>query len=518
MVWVKSNFLVLCLFGILLIGCVEQSTSNSEYNNKKIVRGLNSNCEAYNNENIKNLKYDFWDVNTNNKIEKCLETSSNIEIRDITNDPFIQKYPSVSGNYVVWEDYRNEKSDIYLYDINTKETKRITSYEGEDFKPTIKNGLILFNKQYEGDLVYPKTKDENERNGLFMYDILNNKFIQLSNFNENLGIVPKGSFDGKYAITQGGLFYNVSDKINRDQERLVGLKGIGASYPIEENGKVKMISITQDNPIINIKIKFIPESIQKFRKRNWNPPPSVGGEMIIDDPTPPNIKSICNSGTCNGLKGDPSRINCLHSEKLCNLDTTIFDQNVGKGNYLQDGYIIGGPTILKIDNGDYYNLNIPYKQVKGDYAIEYKLGWGLKNLAIIDLSKKPYFYADNVPKEISSKFDKTMELLPICLENKNDRCTKIRNYIRIYDFEKDKYYTIKGSLLNDGGSIDKGDFDIDFGKAGYGAEDIFPNIYNIHNQEEIDFDNDAIVWTNKNEKIINGISNHNTDIKLAIIT
>lgn len=523
---VKQFFVVLCIFSVLLISCSEtnnqQSISDSVLNKGKVQTGLKSNCEEYNNENIKNLKYDFWDVKTNNQIEKCLETSSNIEIRDVTNDQFIQKYPSVFGNYVVWEDYRNGKSDVYLYNTNTKETKQITSYEGEDFKPTIKDGLILFHKQYEGDLVYPTPKDKNEgsywRSGLFMYDILNNKFIQLSNFNENLGIVPKGNFDGKFAITQEGLIYNVSDKVNRDQERLVGLKGLGASYPIEENGKVKMISITQDNPVVNIKIKFIPESIQKFRKRNWNPPLSVGGEMIINDPTPPNIKRICNTGVCDGLKGDISRIDCLHSEKLCNIDTTIFDQNVGKGNYLQDGHIIGGPTILKVDNGDYYNVNLPYKQVKGNYFLEYKLGWGLKNLAIIDLSKKPYFYDDNVPKEISSKFDRTMELLPICLETKNNRCIKIRNYIRIYDFEKDKYYTIKGNLENDGTIIDKGSFDIDFGIAGYGGESLFPSVYNIHNLEEIDFDNNYVVWTNKNEKVINGISNYNSDIRLAVIT
>ena len=512
---------ILLSLSILLLSCTSIQEQQSNVKNIVVV---SSNCDTYSNDKIHKIKYDFWDVDTNKKIERCLQTSNNIEFRDITNDAFTQKYPSVFGNYVVWEDYRNGKSDVYLYDINTKETKQITSYEVEDFKPTIKDGLIIFHKQYGGDLIYPTPKDKNDgsywRSGLFMYDILNNKFIQLSNFNENLGIVPKGNFDGKFAITQEGLIYDVSDKVNRDQERLVGLKELGTSnpsYPVEENGAVKMVSTANDNPVIRMKIKFIPESIQKFRKRNWNPPSSVGGEMIIDDPTPPNIKRICNTGVCNGLKGDISRIDCLHSEKLCNIDTTIFDQNVGKGNYLQDGYIIGGPTILRIDNGDYYTINLPYKQVKGNYVLEYKLGWGLKNLAIIDLSKKPYFYDDNVPKEISSKFGKTMELLPICLEIKNNRCIKIRSYIRIYDFEKDKYYTIKGNLENDGVIIDKGSFDIDFGKAGYGEESIFPSVYNIHSQEEIDFDNNVMVWTNKNEKIVNGVSNYNTDIKLAII-
>lgn len=412
-------------------------------------------CDDYDEESISKIKYDFWDVETNKKIEKCLDTSQNIKFYDITDDPFIQTYPSIFGNYVVWEDYKKDKSDIYLYDIETKQEQKITTHAGEDFKPIIKNNIILFHKQYNEDPMNPTPKDRTDqdywRSELYVYDIADNKFIQLSN--HDVRTIDKGSFDGNYLVTS--------------HKRLLDL------------------------------VYYV-------------------GDKLKDDSTTLKIMGICNSESCDNFL-NRGGIGCFHSDKLCNIDTTIFDGNK-VGRYLQDGYLIGGSTIIEIDSGDYYNLGIPYKQVKGDYALEYKLRWRLEDLALINLNEKPLFYSTDIPNDVLSQFDTTIDGFSICLDMHYDSyktpvCDKQRDFLRIYDFKKDKYYTIKGNLWGDG-LIEEGDFIGDIRtKDGLFGD----GIYDIHNRKEFDFHDNKIVWAFNNEKVINDISDKNTDIRLAVI-
>jgi beta propeller repeat protein len=41
--------------------------------------------------------------------------------KPICTDIGSERYPAISGNRIVWEDYRNGNADIYLYDLTTGE-------------------------------------------------------------------------------------------------------------------------------------------------------------------------------------------------------------------------------------------------------------------------------------------------------------------------------------------------------------------------------------------------------------
>ncbi len=490
-------------------------------------------CSTYNNDNVHKIKYDFWDIDTNNKIERCLETSKNIEFIDITNDPFIQKYPSVDGNFVVWEDYRNGKSDVYLYDILKKETKRITTYENADFKPIVRKNSILYHKLYEGNAVkkMPPTATEGP-NELFFYDVKNDTFIQLSNVNLDLGIIAKEKFDGDYFVSynlpETSSLYKI-DKINRYPDRIVTLKYFGdsggGSFFIDENGEIESVSYSIDNPVVKAKIKFVPGNIQKLRKSNFEPPENFGDVLIIDDPTPQNLKRICTSKWCDRLLNDPTYMDCWYSEKFCKRDTShapsIINASIidGIGDIPKDGYLVGGLTILKIDDGEYYQMpgGLPYRQMNPSIgiALEYDLKWGLESLAMVDPNKKPAFYSTEIPKEVLRQFDSDINGFKICLKMHKDAygepvCDRHRDYLRIYDFKKDKFFTIKGSLWEGNQLVERGDL-------GKFVEEFKILRGKLEKSSEFEFNDNKIVWTVNNEKIINGISDQNTDIKLAVI-
>ncbi|MBS3127279.1 hypothetical protein J4228_03880 [Candidatus Woesearchaeota archaeon] len=494
---------ILIILMVLLVGCTTNLNQETEQvmTSKEKVSGI-SGCENYNNENVQNIKFDFWDINTNNKIEKCLETSKEIKFYDITNDDFIQKNPSVSENYVVWEDYKNGKSDIYLYNTATQEIKRITDNEGEDFRPIIRKNFVLYHDQYDEDPKnsIPDEPENNEywRNDIWLYDVNEDDYTQLTYLHfqpithtgYKIGAVDKNAFNGEYFIAPNGIIFDVQDKVNQDPNRLVTIKHSNDDYRKEKLSEV--------------------DSLNHFRKRNVDPNSDIwGGLFIFEDPTPPKIYTRCVGKNCRPQEENDYSVDCVYTGDLCKEDVPT----LSLGNTIQNNYLIGGSTILNIKTGDYHLEVPPYKQVSGIYALEYNLKWGLEDLAYIDLNKKPIFYDQPVPNEISSPFDIDYNLFSVCLEKDYNYCTKQRNYLRIYDFKKGKYYTIKGSLSrmnsDEGdGLIEEGDFKInkEFITEPIKDEDIF------------DIQGNKIVWTNNNEKVINGISNKNTDIKLAVIT
>ncbi|MBI5674213.1 MAG: PD40 domain-containing protein [Nitrospirae bacterium] len=77
----------------------------------------------------------------------------------LTSDPERQGYPAISGNHIVWEDYRNGNYDIYMYDISTGIESQITASLSDQWNAKISGNRIVW---------------EDYRNGnadIYMYDI-----------------------------------------------------------------------------------------------------------------------------------------------------------------------------------------------------------------------------------------------------------------------------------------------------------------------------------------------------------
>jgi len=73
------------------------------------------------------------------------------EITRVTNEPYTQGYPDIWGNYIVWQDNRDNPGSelggfsIYLYDINTQNTQKISPATGNSHQePQIADGKVIW--------------------------------------------------------------------------------------------------------------------------------------------------------------------------------------------------------------------------------------------------------------------------------------------------------------------------------------------------------------------------------------
>jgi len=89
------------------------------------------------------------------------DLSSNTEKR-ITTDTTGQYYPSIYGDKIVYEDYRNGNSDIYMYDLSSNTEKRITTDNNEQYNPAIYGDKIVWQDYRNGNWdIYMKDLSEN---------------------------------------------------------------------------------------------------------------------------------------------------------------------------------------------------------------------------------------------------------------------------------------------------------------------------------------------------------------------
>ena len=58
--------------------------------------------------------------------------------------------PAVDGDFIVWTDYRNGNGDIYLYDIQSGQERRLTSERAEEAFPDISDGRIVWMGNNDG--------------------------------------------------------------------------------------------------------------------------------------------------------------------------------------------------------------------------------------------------------------------------------------------------------------------------------------------------------------------------------
>ena len=77
-------------------------------------------------------------------------TTSGSDIRSLTNDNASQERPSISGDYVVWQDNRSGDWDIYLYSFSENTTSRLTNDTADQWLPVIHGNYAVWYDNREG--------------------------------------------------------------------------------------------------------------------------------------------------------------------------------------------------------------------------------------------------------------------------------------------------------------------------------------------------------------------------------
>ena len=62
----------------------------------------------------------------------------------LTDHPGSQRFPSISGQKIVWQDDRNGNWDIYLYDMGTGQTRRLTDDPKDQVSPRISGNRVVW--------------------------------------------------------------------------------------------------------------------------------------------------------------------------------------------------------------------------------------------------------------------------------------------------------------------------------------------------------------------------------------
>ncbi|WP_292377915.1 PKD domain-containing protein [Methanosarcina sp. UBA289] len=75
--------------------------------------------------------------------------------------------PAIYGGRIVWEDWRNEKNDIYMYDFGTKKETRIST-SGKASTPAIHRNRIVW------------ADTRSEKSDIYMYDVSTKKQTQIT--------------------------------------------------------------------------------------------------------------------------------------------------------------------------------------------------------------------------------------------------------------------------------------------------------------------------------------------------
>ena len=99
----------------------------------------------------------------------------------ITDDPASQEKPSISGDYIVWQDNRNGNWDIYLYKRSTGKETRLTTDTGKQWLPIVCGHYVAW---YD---------DSSGRTNVVLYDIASGKVKKVIDCNAQTVIPGPGT-------------------------------------------------------------------------------------------------------------------------------------------------------------------------------------------------------------------------------------------------------------------------------------------------------------------------------------
>lgn len=131
------------------------------------------------------------------------------EVTQITTNKSGQIKPTAWGDYLAWQDNRNDdlkdgnpKWDIYLYNLKTKEEIRITKERGIHTNCDLNGDILVWEdgRNYYG-LQSIRLESENPVNNtdIYMYDIKNNQYLSIGHGRDRQAH-PK--IDGKHVVWQ----------------------------------------------------------------------------------------------------------------------------------------------------------------------------------------------------------------------------------------------------------------------------------------------------------------------------
>jgi beta propeller repeat protein len=109
-----------------------------------------------------------WEDYRNGNSDIYLYDIANETEIQITKDTADQKNPDISNGYIVWRDTRGQNSDIYIYDIAKGEEKRIAPENSYQGNPAV----------YAGYVVYADNRHAN--NEIFMYVLSTQQEIRIT--------------------------------------------------------------------------------------------------------------------------------------------------------------------------------------------------------------------------------------------------------------------------------------------------------------------------------------------------
>jgi beta propeller repeat protein len=147
---------VFCGPDIYMYDLLTQKKSQITFNYTQYRPSISGNKIVW--EDYRGRSYDIYLYDLDTKTEK-----------QITNDSYGQYDPSISGNKIVWGDYRNYNSNIYMYDLDTKTEKRITNNSYGQYGPSISGNKIVW-EDYR-----------NSNSDIYMYDLDTKTEKQITN-------------------------------------------------------------------------------------------------------------------------------------------------------------------------------------------------------------------------------------------------------------------------------------------------------------------------------------------------
>ncbi|MDD1711847.1 MAG: PKD domain-containing protein, partial [Methanoregulaceae archaeon] len=95
--------------------------------------------------------YIIWEDNRNGNWDIYLYSITTGVEQQVTHDVYDQIMPWISGDIIVWQDYRNGDSDIYFYNIVTKHEIRITNNSSEQSFPKVDGDRIIWIDYRDGN-------------------------------------------------------------------------------------------------------------------------------------------------------------------------------------------------------------------------------------------------------------------------------------------------------------------------------------------------------------------------------